>query len=127
MRKGLALPTMMSILAVIVSIMFLSISSDMVLQPEEYIRENSVFVVSERVSSAVYAMDSVERADMEIALGAEYDLETDPGESVTYIGYGENRRAIEPGIPYTSETGNSTVLCVTKNPSASPRIKPGEC
>lgn len=127
MRKGVTLPTVMAILSVIISSMFVGISADMVLQPGEYIRENSVFLVSERVSASVYAMDSMERADMELELEADYELVEPQGEDLTHLKYGENSDAIDPGVQYKSETGKTDKICITKNPGSNPRVLPEGC
>ena len=137
MRKGVSLPTVMAILAVVISAMFIRISSDLVLKPEQYIRSNSVFMVSERVSSSVYAMDSMEEADMELDLGDEYSFERTQEDNLIYIRYskgegdsveqGEKTEPVEPGAHYTSETGTAEKICITKNLGSSPRIEMGGC
>lgn len=137
MRKGVSLPTVMAILAVVISAMFIGISSDLVLKPEQYIRSNSVFLMSERVSSAVYAMDSMERAEMQLDLEDKYSFERVQGDDLIYIRYskgesdsaeqGEKKDPVEPGVHYTSEKGVAEKICVTKNPGSSPRIEMGRC
>lgn len=125
MRKGVAIPTVMAIVSVALSGMFLAISPQLVLGPENYIRENSVFLVSERVSSAVYAMDSTERAEMQLDLEANYTFEEENQQM--YVSFGAGSDAIQPGVRFTSETGNTSSICISKRPRGSPHIELEEC
>lgn len=127
MRKGVSLPTVMAILAVVISAMFIGISSDIILKPENYIRSNSVFMVSDRISSSAYAMDSMERADMQLDLGDEYKFEKDTGDDSLYIIYGDNSEKVEPGVGYSSETGSAEKICISKHSGSNPSIEMGGC
>lgn len=125
--SGITMPVVMAILALAISSMFIGISADMILEPENYIREKSVFLVSERVSSATYAMSSMKEAEMELELEASYTIEQKQQDDLAYIRFDENRDAIEPGVPYDPETGNTTKICIRKDEGSNPRLLPEGC
>lgn len=133
-RKGLIETASIAVITVIMAGTVATLATQNVVSVGDLIQRESLGIMGERIESSVYALDSFDRAKVEMGLGSSrYKIYSEDGEkyiSYSYGGKTNTHQLQNPyGIPYSVEGDpeDDTIgkICIVKDGGI--RITKGGC